>query len=187
MWRKEKMKKVTGIITTIKRRPKFSTQQCLLRKKTSWITTIMAKTKRYGIRIQIKAAFIGSHLLHAHILSTMIIKIGRTSWSFHISKYGHCRYLCPAPQSWQGGSWPSWRSCEGSRRCHWSATSSSILLSRRLCCTQLVHPALSLHHLHQGVGEDHFLWTFLVESWSMTTLLFRIGGKVKKELLLFDL
>ena len=78
MWRKEKMKKVTGIITTIKRRPKFSTQQCLLRKKTSWITTIMAKTKRFDIRIQIKAAFIGGHLLHAHILSTMIIKIGKS-------------------------------------------------------------------------------------------------------------
>ena len=32
------------------------------------------------------------------------------------------------------------------------------------CCPQLVHPALSLHHLHQGVGEEQFLWTLPVKS-----------------------
>ena len=73
------MRKVTGIITTIKRRRKFSTQQCLLlTKKVSRMTKKMAKKKVFDIRIQIKAAFIGSHLLHAHILSTMIIKIGKS-------------------------------------------------------------------------------------------------------------
>ena len=54
------MKKVTGIITTIKRRRKFSTQQCLLTKKVSRMTKKMAKKKVFDVRIQIMAAFIGA-------------------------------------------------------------------------------------------------------------------------------